>query len=207
MKRSVFAVAAIALTATALSSVAQAQVASTSSAQPFKFGVSAGVSFPTGDISSTDLNAAVAGGAQTGFNVNGIIGYEPVNMPFGLRGELMYDRFAIDKNYAQGASANYSVLGGNVNAILNLGALGTASSVQPYLIGGIGYSQLKASNTSGGASVSNSGIAFNGGIGLKFPLGTMSTFLEARYHYVNTQDTNAGAPNATFIPVSFGILF
>ena len=49
MKRSVFAVAAIALTATALSSVAQAQVASTSSAQPFKFGVSAGVSFPTGD--------------------------------------------------------------------------------------------------------------------------------------------------------------
>ena len=202
MKRSVLAVAAIALSASA----AQAQMSTPTAVRPYTFGISAGASFPTGDISSTDVNAATVGGAQTGFNVNGIIGYEMPGLPFGLRGELMYDRFAIDKNYAQGASANYSVLGGNVNAVLNLG---TGMAVQPYLIGGVGYSQLKATSGSSGASfsVSKSGVGFNGGLGFRFPLGEMSTFLEARYHYVNTQDTNTGSPNATFIPVSFGILF
>ena len=199
MKRSVLAVAALALATAALSSTAQAQMAAP--ARPFTVGVSAGASIPTGDLSDKST-----GGAQTGFNVNGIIGYEPSTMPFGLRGEVMYNRFAVDKNLTGGVSANYSVLGGNVDALFSLG---TGAGVRPYLIGGIGYSQLKASANQSGASasVSKSGIGFNGGIGFKFPLGELSTFAEARYHYVNTKDDNLGSPNASFVPISFGILF
>lgn len=198
MKRSLLAVAAIALSASA----AQAQMSSTpAAARPYTFGISAGASIPSGDLS--DKNT---GGAQTGFNVNGIIGYETPSLPFGLRGEVMYNRFAVDKNLTGGISANYSVLGGNVNAVFNLGS---GMAARPYLIGGIGYSQLKASASQGGASVSasKSGIGFNGGLGFRFPLGEMSTFVEARYHYIATKDDNTGSPNTTFIPISFGILF
>jgi len=202
MKRSVLAVAAIALSA----SVAQAQTAVTT--RPYTFGVSAGVSIPSGDLSSKDQDAETIGGAQTGFNVNGILGYESPSLPFGIRAELMYNRFGVDKDYLGGADADYSVLGGNVNAVFNLG---TGMAARPYVIAGVGYSQLKVTVDAGGADVSSSksGVGFNGGLGLRFPLGAMSTFVEARYHYIMTEDKNADIPvsNTQFIPISFGVMF
>lgn len=198
MKRSLLAVAAIALSASA----AQAQTGAP--VRPITFGVSAGASIPMGDLSSKNVDTG--GGAQTGFNVNGIIGYDSPTLPVGIRGELMYNRFGVDKDLTGGVNANWSVLGGSVNAVLNMGS---NQQARPYLIGGVGFAQLKASASESGASVSvsKSGFALNGGVGFRFPLGTMSTFLEARYHYLMTEDKDTGAPNATFLPISFGVLF
>lgn len=202
MKRSLLAVAAIALSASA----AQAQTGAP--VRPITFGVSAGASIPMSDLSSTSQTAETLGGAQTGFNVNGVVEYTAPAMPIGIRGELMYNRFGVDKDYAEGSDANYSVIGGNVNAIMNLGS---GTSVRPYLIGGVGVSQLKVSTSGGGLDVSRSktGFGLNGGIGFRFPLGAMSTFLEARYHYIMTEDKGADIPlsNATFLPISFGVMF
>ena len=66
----------------------------------------------------------------------------------------------------------------------------------------------RGARTSGvSASVTKSGFGLNGGIGFRFPLGGMSTFLEGRYHYIMTKDDNQGVPNTAFIPISFGVMF
>jgi opacity protein-like surface antigen len=199
MKRSLLAVAAIALSA----SVAQAQMSS-APARPYTIGVSGGVSIPLGDLSST--TSARGAGATTGFNVNGILGYDSPTMPLGFRGEVNYNRFGVDKALTQGASVNYSVFGGSVNGVLNLTSGATASGIRPYVIAGVGYAQLKA-NGSGVSSDSKSGVMLNGGFGIKIPLSGFQTFAEARYHYVMTKDDTLGSPNATFLPITFGIVF
>lgn len=202
MKRSLLVVAAVGLSASA----AQAQM-SAAPARPYTFGVSAGVSIPMGDLSSK--NTDTGAGATTGFNVNGILGFDSPSLPIGIRGEVMYNRFGVDKSLTQGGSANYSVLGGNVNAIINLGSGMSGSGIRPYVIAGVGYSQFKLSASGGGVSVSDSksGFGLNGGLGIKIPLSGFQTFAEARYHYLMTEDKNKGSPNATFLPISFGIMF
>jgi opacity protein-like surface antigen len=188
MKRSVLSIAAIALSASAV----QAQT-TMGVARPVSFGVSAGATIPTGDIADI---------ASTGFNVNGLIGYQAPAMPIGFRGELMWNRHGL-KN---GVEGNTQVLGANVNAIYNFPTSST-SGVAPYIIGGVGYSQVKvtldAANGFDSETADDTGFGLNGGIGVKIPLSGFTTFLEARYHTVFTD----GDGNVNFIPVTFGIQF
>jgi opacity protein-like surface antigen len=199
MKRNVLAVAAALTVAGA--SAAQAQVG-VPMVRPFSFGLSAGASIPTGAFSKeTDSNF----GANAGFNVTGVLGFRPIVLPVEFRGELMYNRMGV-KNVPDGIDASETVLGGSVNV---LHAFSRKALVSPYVIGGVGYMQSKGSFSSSGTDVTvkSSGIALNGGAGIRLPLAGLSTFVEARYHYVMSEDKDKGMANATFIPVSFGITF
>ncbi|HET7458797.1 MAG TPA: porin family protein [Gemmatimonadaceae bacterium] len=196
LTRTLLAAAAIALGA----SPAFAQT-STGSARPYTIGVSAGLSIPTGDLGST--NTATGGSAKSGYNVNGILGYDSPASPFGVRAEFMYNSFAVDQN-ATGLNVDYSVIGGTLDGVFNLGAGTSTSGIRPYAIAGIDFAQFKVS---GDLTGSKSGVGFNAGLGVKVPLAGFQTFAEARYHYVNTQDNNNGFGNATFLPISVGIMF
>ena len=199
MKRSTLAAAALVVAA---ASTAQAQAPTM--ARPFTFGVSAGAAIPTGELAKNDP-ALDCCGANTGFHVNGLIGYQPAAMPVGFRGEIMYNRFGL-KNLPSGVDGNGTIVGGSVNAVIGgAGSMG----MSPYFIGGVDYAQSKGEISQGGVSISAKKSAFglNGGVGVKIPLSGFSTFVEARYHYLFSKDDNEGTSNAAFIPISFGIMF
>ena len=202
MQRLLGLVAGLTLLAAAAAPAAAQDVAATRS---FTLGLRGGVSVPTGALAEEGEDG---GNADMGFNVGGFIGFTPAAIPFGLRAELSYDRFGIDVGeLPPGADfdGDWSILSGTLNAIL---AVPTQSGIRPYVIGGVGMYNVKASfsasedGESFDFSDSETKVGLNGGAGLRFGLGGLSTFLEARYHTVFMDDERV-----SFVPVSFGIEF
>ena len=188
MKRSLLTAAACcALVASA--SVAQAQNMS-----PVKFGVSAGVSIPSGDVAD---NVSFSDVVSTGYNVTGHLGFMAPMVPLGLRADVSWNKFGEKDN----SGIDLSILSGTLNGIFNLSAGMPAS---PYILAGVGVYRSKA-DCSG--CDSNNDFGLNGGLGMKFNLSGFSTFAEARYHYIMSEDKDTGAQNTKFIPISFGIMF
>ena len=194
--------AALALTATLAAPVAAQDMAS---ARAFSVGVRGGVSIPVGALADDGEDG---GNASTGFNVGAFLGFTPAALPVGLRVEVGYDRFGIDAGVlAPGVEfdGDWSIISGTVNAIV---AVPTQGGVRPYLIGGVGAYNVTASveASEGGESIAFSDdqtkIGVNGGAGLRFALGTLATFVEARYHAVFLE-----GDRASYIPISFGVEF
>ena len=172
MKLTLFAVAAVALAAP----VASAQ----SITRPFSFGTAAGLSVPSRG-GSTAL--------ETGFHVAGMVGFKPPVLPIGLRADLMYHRFGLNA-----AGGNSNLFAGLINATYDVSA---TPLVKPYLITGVGVYHTSLSVA--GDEDQTTQIGLNAGTGLRFDLVGMSTFVEARYHFVKG--------STDMIPFSFGVKF
>lgn len=180
MKRIGLAVSALAFSALAFAPSANAQA---------RFGLAAGLAVPTGDFG--DL-------AKSGFNVEGSVEWRSMSMPFGIRGDVFYNRFAIDED-ATGFDGNFTALGGALNAIFQMAGIGAA----PYLLVGPTVTNLDASVDNSSVNIeSETKVGLQGGLGVKFPLSGFTTKLEGRYHTVFTEDENTNM----FI-VNFGVLF
>jgi hypothetical protein len=171
-------------------------------ASPVAFGVLAGASIPLGDFSD---------GAGVGWHGGGLFEWHGPVLPIGIRADVVYHRFG-SKDFSAGGvttSATPSIIAGTLNALLSM-PMNQTSTASPYLIGGVGVYNERAScdNCAGsGVTVSNSQTKFglNGGVGVSFPLSGFSSMLEARFHYV--LDSEVGSGNTMFVPISFGILF
>ena len=197
MKRGILSVAALALTVVGASTAQAQRVASSAvAARPFSFGVTAGAAIPMGK--SSDV-------ANTGVDIGGLMDYRTPGMPVTVRGELTYSRFGI-KDLPSDLDGHHSVLAAIVNVVA---PLPTGGSVAPYFIGGPGVYSVKTtvSDQSLSASVSKTAMGVNGGMGMNFHLGSLSSFVEARYHYVFSKDEEKGFENTQNIPLSFGIRF
>lgn len=193
MKRILCAAAAMVMTAGA----AQAQVL-----RPFSVGVAGGISLPTGDLNT---------GVNTGFNLAASLGYKPVAVPFGIRVEGAWDQWGIDQDAFGGSSSGVD---GHVRSLSLTGNavvdIPVSSPVKPYVIGGLGLYHINssASTSSGGATFTETTdaenkLGFNIGGGIRMPLGTLDTYVEARYHFVTGLDDG----NFRFVPITFGIRF
>jgi len=201
MQRSILgAVAVLALAAAPLSAQ---DIAGT---RAFRLGVRAGASVPVGNLAESGEEG---GNASTGFNVGGSLAFAPAALPFGVRVELGYDRFGVDLDSFgagdSGIDANWNMLSGTINATLPMGA---GVGPRPYLIGGVGMYryELKISGDDGtGGDVSfsfdDTDVGVNGGLGLRFGLGGIGSFVEARFHHVFAEES------LQFVPISFGIEF
>ena len=84
----------------------------------------------------------------------------------------------------------------NANLVYNLPGTG----ITPYLIGGAGVYNLKSDVSDADDPDSINKFGVNGGIGASFPLSGFTTFIEARYHHVFSENVAT-----KFIPVTFGI--
>jgi len=180
MKRSLFAVAAMMMVASA----AHAQ-------RPFQVGVAGGVSLPT-----SSLNDA----ADLGFNLAASVGFKPAMLPFGVRVEGAWDQFNFDKNVTS-VDGHFRSLSLTGNGVVELPS---SSPVKLYGIAGLGLYSINASaSVSGGtySTSSQSKFGWNAGAGVRMPLSGFDTFLEARYHYVT--NTNG----FRFVPITFGVRF
>ena len=150
----------------------------------FTIGIAAGATLPMGDFGDV---------YGTGFNVMGTLGFQPAALPVGVQFDVAYHSLGIDTDIAD--ADDLSIISGTANAVLSVSNTG---GVRPYLIGGVGLYRLDPGN--GLDAMTEFGL--NGGGGLEFGLAGFSTFVEARYHSVFTEDENTN-----LIPVVFGIRF
>lgn len=182
MKRIVSVVLAAGVVFALGTTAAQAQVS---------LGFGGGVSIPLGDFKDV---------AKTGWNGLANIGYD-LPSGLGVRGDFYYGQHSA-KGAPSGVSAKWKIAGGLGNVLYSFGGAATA---HPYIIGSIGFMDLKATASAGGvsASASETKVAFGGGAGVKFKAGSRaSIFIEGRYLTINTSGSNAN-----FIPITLGVSF
>jgi hypothetical protein len=148
-------------------------------------GIAAGAAIPVGDFA--DLY-------NTGYNGTVMLGIKPALSPVGLRVDGMYNKF-VGRDDVSVDQPDASIIGGTANIVYYLPGVG----IRPYLIGGGGYYGLKL-DVAGAERTGKFGV--NGGVGAQFALSGFNTFLEARFHHV---DTEGGSTQ--FIPVIFGLSF
>jgi Outer membrane protein beta-barrel domain len=154
---------------------------------PVSFGVSGGLSVPTGN-----LGDAVDGG----YNIAGHIWLRPGSIKSVVfRGDVSYDNWG-----AKVGNLKYRALGVTANAIIHPAA--PNSSVVPYLIGGGGFFNTKSYTGTSSNENTNTDLGLQVGGGIEFKLSGFSTFAEAKF--VNAfSDGN----NTNWIPITFGIRF
>lgn len=165
--------------------------AATASAQGIGFGVNAGAALPSG--STMDQQ-------DMGYTVGASLFLRPAVSPLSFR---------IDGNYAgmggKNALADLKVMSGTANLQFGLGG----DAVKLYAVGGAGVYTTQY----GSADRSGARLGFNGGMGVTLPLSGFNTFIEARYNYIQKDDSSFPTALAyrgsavKFIPVVFGINF
>lgn len=186
----------------ALPAIAQAQ--STTTSRPVSFGVSGGASIPTGDFGDA---------SDVGYTLGGHVLLAPASLQMlAFRGDVTFDSWKTKSTIGDGSTRALGVMG---NVILKPGS---AMSIKPYAIGGLGLvnSKSKGSVTSGGVTVtvegkSNSDLGAQIGGGLEFQLSGFTTFIEAKYMtvFAGTDDSSNNNNNNKlhWIPLTFGIRF
>ena len=208
MKRLVRAAAA-ALALTASASVAEAQ-------GPISFGLAGGISIPTGEfVKDGDVSLDYSDVFDTGYHITLVMGFKAPMVPFGLRGEVMYTKFGGNDSQFGGQvfeGPGVSVFSGHINGLFEL----PLPIAKPYLIGGLGLYSSKQEDTGSSNDPEEdrqNDFGLNIGVGTKFQLTGLSTFVEVRYHIVfssEDEDVDQGFPatkNFKFIPITFGIMF
>lgn len=144
--------------------------------------VAGGVAVPTGDLSD---------GTDLGYNVAAGLNFGGTRLPIGLRFEGALNGFGL-----KGGDGDIRVINGTANAVANF----SRQPDSPYLIGGLGLYNSRLSNFD-----SENAVGVNLGAGLRFPLGGLSTFFEARYHAMLGNDRDG--TKLQFIPITFGVMF
>ena len=111
---------------------------------PFTFGVSGGLSIPTGDF---------AEGTKNGFNAGAHVGIRQALWPVGLRLEGQYNRFEDDL----GLEAYLNVTGVSLNVVIV--PSGMSRVLKPYVIAGPSFFHIAAdaTNTFGAGATSSQG--------------------------------------------------
>ena len=157
--------------------VAAGQAATATMPMPV-LGIGGGISIPAGGIAKN---------RQPGFNIDGMAEFRVPSEPLGLRGEVLYQYFAQDKNALNTTNAN------TVAFLVNVVYHSPGSQAHPYLIGGMGLYHISDQGNSAG---------FNVGTGLTIPLSGVGAYAEARLHFALAQ-----GPSFVTIPITFGITF
>jgi hypothetical protein len=181
LRKTLYSTLAISLLA-ASASAADAQIAN-----PIRFNVHAGAALPVGTLAESGLDG---GNAELGFRVGAGLELRPAFSPVGLRFDGAFDRMGIEDT-----DVNWTIWSLTANAVLSP----MASPL--YFIGGLGFYSTDIT----GEEIdfeSESDIGFNVGAGLSLPLTGFSTFIEARWHNINTE-----GDNISYIPIVFGIRF
>jgi hypothetical protein len=141
------------------------------------YGVTAGIAIPVGRLS--DDHAA-------GYLIGGVIEYKVSGQPYSLRGEALYQRFALKEGHA-GDDVNLLSLGTTIVYRLQ------TSTAQTFVSGGIAVYNATREGTRPG---------FNVGTGVEIPLTGFSAVAEARLHVMLAD----GRPVMT-LPLTVGVRF
>jgi outer membrane protein with beta-barrel domain len=162
-------------------------------ASPIRFNVHAGAALPTGDLAGNE-DPFTEGFAELGFRIGAGLELRPPLSPIGLRLDGAYDRMGVED--FDGAWTIWNL---TLNAV-------AAPPVSPlYFIGGVGFYSVDLTGDDFADEDATSHVGFNIGAGLNLPLTGFSTFIEARWHRISSDED--WAFNASYIPIVFGIRF
>ncbi|HEY0241195.1 MAG TPA: outer membrane beta-barrel protein [Gemmatimonadaceae bacterium] len=182
MKRITLAVGTLAVLALS------ATTSSAQSAKAISIGISGGAAIPVGDLGED---------YSTGYNGTLSLMFQSVGSPIGLRVDGMYNKLSAQDDRVV-PLPDIILTSANANLTYALPGVG----IRPYLIGGGGIYGYK-SDVSGAETKTKFGV--NGGIGASFPLSGFTTFIEARYHHIFTENQFGNSAPTQFVPVTFGI--
>jgi opacity protein-like surface antigen len=176
------------LIAAAVLFIASGAATRLSAQMPVSFGVSGGLTVPTGDFADE---------VDNGFNVGAHLGVRQPGWPVGLRLDGQLNRFDL-----KDVSDTYvNIIGVSLNAVLM--SAGATTDLKPYLIAGPNFFHTASYSESPGVEEpSENNWGFNAGGGLQYQLSGFTTFLEARYNWVKSGDGHDA-----FVPITVGIMF
>jgi Outer membrane protein beta-barrel domain len=168
-------------------------VAQAAHAQAMSFGIGGGIVVPTGTLSD---------GNSTGYSGSALVRVQPPASPVGFQVDAFYTRFGLE-----GVDGHSRMIGGTANAVF---AFPGASMARPYLIGGLGLYNGKATIDGLGSSESQTKFGINAGAGFDFGLGKAKLFAEGRFHAIMkgvTDGTSGDEKTAYMIPLTVGLRF
>lgn len=153
-----------------------------------QFGIMGGVAFPTGD--GTD-------GVSTGYNIAGVVGFNPAMFPFGMRLDVAYTSLPFDSDNTAIGDGDVKIIGAWLNALLKF----PATSVSPYVLAAPGFANFKA-DIENADSESETKFAAQFGGGIMVNLSGIATNIEAKYVTLFTE-----GERLAYVPVTVGIMF
>jgi opacity protein-like surface antigen len=160
--------------------------AGAAAAQRPQLSIGGGTSLPTGDLGTSQA---------AGWHGQVSMGYRPAMSPVGFRIDGMYHDLAAEAT----SGANFRTVAVSGNAVIEAPGM----AVRPYLIGGAGLYNTKFQGVQ-----SRNNLGLNGGVGLKFRMLDLETFVEARYHTaLDAAGPSTDQRAANFVPITFGISF
>ena len=155
------------------------------------YGATLGIAIPAGRLG--DEHAA-------GYHIGGLVEFAVPNQAYALRGEAMFERFAL-KSGDVGSDVSVFAIGPTI-----VYRLQPATATSSFLTGGIAiYRATTETITTGTTTVERAGgtrPGFNIGTGINFPLTEFSAMAEVRFHVMLTENK----PILT-LPLSVGAKF
>jgi hypothetical protein len=170
-------------------SIAAAEAARRRLPRSMYFNIAAGASVPTGTFNDA---------FKTGFNATASLGWNPPNLPFGLRIDGGYDRLR-GRTVGVITYDDANIWSGLAEATLGIPL--TVARLSPYVVGGGGVYHFSNYNVGGSGNSTTKG-GWNAGGGVTFSFGRTNLFVESRYMRVSTP-----TDPTTFVPVVLGLTF
>jgi len=156
--------------------------------RPLALGLAGGVSIPQGGLRN---------GTATGWHAVGALVLSTPKQPLGLRLDAAYASFAFDDRAGVASGGAQTIGSATLNATYRLPM--TDTPLSPYVITGLGAYRTGCASTA--SCEASTRFGWNAGVGTRFYLRGITTFVEARYHRA-TRD-GRGVP---YIPVTLGLL-
>jgi opacity protein-like surface antigen len=155
-------------------------------------GVGGGVTVPTGSFGDA---------VGTGWNGMVVARVKPAVSPVGFQLDGFYNRFGLE-----GVDGNGRIMGATANAVF---AFPSAAVARPYLLGGVGMYNSKASIDGGPEGESSTKFGLNAGAGMDFAFGGGARlFAEARFHAILKGAVDGATSEETtayMIPLTVGL--
>ncbi|HYU10544.1 MAG TPA: porin family protein [Gemmatimonadales bacterium] len=153
-------------------------------------GVGVGLTLPMSDYG----DKAVLGD-KMGFHFGVGAGLALGSAPVRLRVEGSYTQ----TSHQEGVDGNTKLIGGMVSLVY---PFSTAGSIKPYVLAGVGFYSTKLTIPSASVDTSKTSVGFGGGAGIRFPMSSMSLFVEARYLTQKAFDVTFAR-----LPITVGVQF
>ena len=150
---------------------------------------------------------------EPGFNITGLLGWDPVGSPFGVRLDAEYDQFSERSQFA-GLASDPSIVAVNLDGKLRFPLFGAESGGRAhiYAVGGGSFFYHKnllwapagtpcCAGVEGQTEIDEwqSDFGWNAGAGLSFGFGPSNLFVESRWMGIKS--------NRSFVPIIVGITF
>jgi opacity protein-like surface antigen len=156
-------------------------------AQFVHFGLTGGMTFPTGDQADAQ---------NKGYNGGVLVAFQAPMVPFGLRADVSMHHFPGKDTNVGGTTINAST---NMWMTTANVTYGLPLPIKPYVIAGMGYYGSVTTVNGVPGSTNDKSFGINGGIGVQFT----KLFMEARWHRINGDNNTT----STIMPLTVGFMF